>query len=236
MVSQPDFFGTAQEAASEVAAQNLASKLRPIDFNAIVGRHLENKGWKSDVAGEASFAAACAAISRILQTPRLGLLVFGRYGTGKTSLVKALTRNSRRPTMFLSMSDPNDVELLDPECWPNFLNDILEGRSVVLDDLGSEPPKMDFGVRKELAADFIVRYHAHGKGRLHITTNLTMEQLRERYTERVTSRLKELCIPLELLGGDKRKWGVEKLKSSGVEKQPFNHSTIQPFNRQGGAA
>ena len=79
-----------------------------------------------------------------------------------------------------------------------------------------------------------------GEGRLYVTTNLSGEEMVERYSSRVCSRLKELCNPLHLTGGDKRKWANEKLKSSEVEKlkssKPFNSSTLQPFNRKGGAA
>ena len=49
-------------------------------------------------------------------------------------------------------------------------------------------------------------YHRLGGGRLFVTTNLTGEELAERYTVRLTSRLKDLTIPLHLTGGDKRQW------------------------------
>jgi len=38
------------------------------------------------------------------------------------------------------------------------------------------------------------------------THELAGEELAERYTARLTSRIKELCIPLHIRGADKRRW------------------------------
>ena len=66
----------------------------------------------------------------------------------------------------------------------------------------------DYGVRLERAGDFIVAWNElHRQGtRLIITTNLTTAELDGRYGGRVLSRLKDLCVPLRLNGGDKRRW------------------------------
>ena len=59
-----------------------------------------------------------------------------------------------------------------------------------------------------VSGDFIVTWHElHRTGtRLVVTTNLTTAELDARYGGRVLSRLKDLCVPLRLNGGDKRKW------------------------------
>ena len=79
-------------------------------------------------------------------------------------------------------------------------------------DFGAENPVSDYGVRLERAGDFIVTWHElHRTGtRLVVTTNLTTAELDARYGGRVLSRLKDLCVPLRLNGGDKRKWTVGK--------------------------
>ena len=79
---------------------------------------------------------------------------------------------------------------------------------MILDDLGAESAVTDYGIKRETAAEFVVRYHQRGGGRLFVTTNLTGEEIAERYTARLTSRIKELCVPLHLKGADKRKWGA----------------------------
>ena len=55
-------------------------------------------------------------------------------------------------------------------------------------------------------ADFAAAYHRMGKGRLYVTTNLSGEEVVDRYDMRTCSRLKELCLPLHLTGADKRRW------------------------------
>ena len=81
-------------------------------------------------------------------------------------------------------------------------------------DLGAENPVSDYGVRLERAGDFVVTWHElHRTGtRLVVTTNLTTSELDARYGGRVFSRLKDLCVPLRLNGGDKRTWTTGGVK------------------------
>ena len=88
----------------------------------------------------------------------------------------------------------------------------------------------DYGIKRELAAEFIVRYHQVGEGRLLITTNLTGEEIAERYTARLTSSIKELCLPLHLKGADKRCWA----KATGPKQrsQVMNSGSPDQANRR----
>ena len=165
--------------------------------------YLERRGWTRAVAGEADFAAASLALARCSVQER-GIFAFGRYGCGKTSFMRAVMPFFQ-PSIFLPLNDPEWAEVLDAELWPNWNADALKG-SIFLDDLGAESAKSDYGVRRELAAEFVVRYHMRGSGRLFVSTNLAGEELAERYTARLTSRIKELCLPLHLTGADKRSW------------------------------
>ena len=160
---------------------------------------------KTTLRKYANFIAAVGAFAECAMNPRKGVYVQGDYGCGKTSLVRAALRRTRIETIPVSLA--TDWERLDPEEWPYFIDELMRC-NVVLDDLGAEPPMSCFGVRRELAGEFIVRYHLHGRGRLFVTTNLDGNALVARYTMRVASRLKDLCIPLILKGGDKRKWLV----------------------------
>ena len=165
---------------------------------------LERRGWTKEVAGEADFAAASLALARCSVSKRRGIFVFGKYGSGKTAFLKAV-RPLFEPSIFVPLNDPEWAEVLDAELWPNWNADALKG-SIILDDLGAESAKSDYGVRRELAAEFVVRFHLRGSGRLFVSTNLGGEELAERYTARLTSRIKELCLPLHLAGADKRSW------------------------------
>ena len=179
------------------------------------GAYLERRGWTKSVAGEADFAAASLALARCAMSDtqpstlnpqpvrRLGIFAFGRYGCGKTALMRAI-KPLFRPVHFVPLNDPEIAALLDE---PEWIADAMRC-NVILDDLGAESAVTDYGIKREFAAEFVVRYHREGGGRLFVTTNLTGEAIAERYTARFTSRIKELCIPLHLKGSDKRKWGA----------------------------
>ena len=167
--------------------------------------YLERRGWTRAVAGDADFDAASLCLARC-SVQRRGIFAFGRYGCGKTAFLRAI-RPLFSPARFVPLNDPEEAELMDADIWPNWNADALRC-NMMLDDLGAESAKCDYGVRHELAAEFVVRYHMRGRGRLFLSTNLTGEELAERYTARLTSRIKELCLPLRLAGPDKRKWGA----------------------------
>ena len=196
--------------ACEAAARELAEESAPlaVPTDAMVQsaeRRLAASGWLREVAGERDFAAAARACAKVAANRRAGLLVWGGFGSGKTALVRALCSMLVKPPIWVDLGSPEKAELLDARVWP-YWNDVALGHCVVLDDLGAEATLNDYGIRRELAGEFVVRYHLRGMGRLFVTTNLSGEELEARYTMRVCSRLKDLAIPLHLKGGDKRRW------------------------------
>ena len=221
MDSRVDF-----EAAAREMAEASAPLAEPTDAMVqSAERRLAASGWLREVAGERDFAAAARALAKVIANRRAGLLVWGGFGSGKTALVRAICAQFTKPPIWVDMGSPEKAELLDARVWP-YWNDVALGKSVVLDDLGAEATLNDYGVRRELAGEFIVRYHLRGRGRLFVTTNLSGEELEARYTMRVCSRLKDLMVPLRLKGGDKRKWegvsakGISPERSE-LRKQPL---------------
>ena len=223
--------------AREIAAPKPPPEPSP-ELVAKSGAYLERRGWTREIAGEEDFAAASLALARCIldglsgganppgeprldgdvsphlqPARRLGIFVFGRYGCGKTAFLTAI-RPLFRPVHFVPLNDPEYAELMDDNIWPNWNEDALRC-NVMLDDLGAESALTDYGIKRETAAEFIVRFHRHQMQqrafgfkprRLFVTTNLTGEELAQRYTARLTSRIKELCIPLHIKGADKRNW------------------------------
>ena len=190
------------------------------------GAYLERRGWTRAVAGDADFVAASLALARC-SVQRRGIFVFGRYGCGKTAFARAIMPLFR-PVHFVPLNDPECAELMDLDLWPNWNADAIRC-SVILDDLGAESAVTDFGIKREHAAEFIVRYHREGGGRLFVTTNLSGEEIAERYTARLTSRIKELCVPLHLKGADKRLWAKEP------KQLPQFINSENPSRTEGGA-
>ena len=197
-----DFEKIAAEFADEISAGPIPEPAAEKVERA--GRCLAMNGWNPNVAGEADFTAACSAWAKCTCVPRKGLFIHGSFGCGKTALMEAIRRTVGG--LWVNLANPDEAERLDAKVWPNWNADAMR-RTVFLDDLGAESAANEYGVRRELAGEFIVAYHRMGEGRLYVTTNLSGENMVDRYGSRVCSRLKELCLPLHLAGADKRKWG-----------------------------
>ena len=175
-----------------------------------IREYLEANGWTREVAGEVDFTAAVAAI-KAADEGRLGLLVSGCCGVGKTALVRIVAAAFGHHR-FIDLSDRADVEKLSDE-WQELWSENLHEENVVLDDAGAELPANEFGVRLEPVAVFVAARHSRCRGRspfprLFVTTNLTAGEMDARYGGRMYSRLKDLCVPLKLVGNDKRTWVV----------------------------
>ena len=161
-------------------------------------------GFDATVAGE-DFIPLCTATSKAfgITTPRrVGMIISGDYGCGKTFFVKCLKLNGT----FIDLTLAETVEWLDQHGgYQSSLNDMCD-RNIILDDLGAENIKNEYGVRRDIVGEFICRYHTRGKGRLFITTNLRGAELLDRYGGRVVDRLKQLCVPFHMKGKSKRQW------------------------------
>lgn len=176
--------------------------------------YLEANGWTREIAGEVDFASTVMAI-KAADEGRLGLLVSGCCGVGKTALVK-IVAPAFGHHRFIDLADREEIEKLSDE-WQELWSENLHDENVVLDDVGSELPANEFGVRLEPVAVFIAARHSRCIGRsnfprLFVTTNLTAGEMDARYGARTYSRLKDLCVPLKLVGKDKREWKKPILK------------------------
>lgn len=169
-------------------------------------KRLLDAGYQQDIAKE-NFSLLCKAFEQVYPRPCVGVLLTGNVGCGKTfgltSLVKAT---------LLRLSDPNDRAKLEPYIdeheRPSF-RFLGKRQHIILDDLGCEPQKNEYGIKTDVVADYIMRWYTerHEKGvpgRLHATTNLTGIQLIERYGQRVTDRLFSMVIVVQMHGDSRR--------------------------------
>lgn len=141
-----------------------------------------------------------------------GLLLMGTTGTGKTYLLRTLSRMFSIP--FVTARDIADVVAderayrdlirLDTPRWsevPKHWND------VIVDDLGAECRSVTIYGRTYYPGESLIldRAIAFERGfKTHFTTNLTEAELRERYGDRCWSRLSMMCVPVTLVGPDRR--------------------------------
>lgn len=147
-----------------------------------------------------------------------GLFLCGNTGTGKTRRLKwaanafgiemiGAQEICNRLARAGDEIEENEVLKLNPAPWsevPEHYNDLI------IDDIGTEPAEFNvYGTKRNLMADIIYRrYKAFSdRGRrwkTHFTSNLTPEEIRVRYGERVWSRLNEMVVFITLAGKDRR--------------------------------
>lgn len=141
-------------------------------------------------------------------TPVRDLLLMGQSGLGKTYLLQSIAhRLVQRGILPLYLSAYRFFETArrsymdnDPEPMADMMNTPL----LLLDDLGTEPLMNNVTVTQLF--NLLNERQMAGRHTV-ISTNMTVLELRERYTERITSRLLDSrdCRLLSFFGADVRK-------------------------------
>jgi hypothetical protein len=148
-----------------------------------------------------------------------GILLGGVIGTGKTWLMRLFGKNQRqvfavKTAKSIADTFQNEGEnslqqfLTCPQLPVNDSSNFFHSKmALCIDDIGTEELKNHYGNRKNVIGDLIELRYANGNTGtlLHLTTNLTMDQVKEFYGERVGSRLRETMNVIELKGKDRRK-------------------------------
>jgi len=141
------------------------------------------------------------------QNARLGLLLHGKSGLGKTFLLRAIGARARQhgiETIALTANTLlNQIRKQYFSREDNVDAAYMDVPLLMIDDLGIEPLWESITVEQL----FALLEHRLTEG-LHtvISTNLSLNELKSRYTERITSRLMDerLCLRLPFLGQDVR--------------------------------
>lgn len=141
-----------------------------------------------------------------------GLLLYGGTGVGKTTLMQLIPM--LQPNMphipLVSTSELSEQYSMN---GPNAYDLINFSRSFILDDIGSENKSTHYGNTTDVVSDVIkkadtlrnqiqyISINGHGKEskrlrkaipknvKIHATTNCDLQQLKERYGDRTTSRM-----------------------------------------------
>lgn len=145
---------------------------------------------------------------------RRGLMLLGVPGCGKTTRMEAMAELFGFPVLRaadmvqkVSLASYNGT-VKDICNFPRFGN-VSNPRcyDLVIDDLGIEPPVVNnFGTRHDYMEEVLAeRYEAMRRGAVtHFSSNLTAEQIKERYGDRIYSRLKAMCIVVTMPNRDLR--------------------------------
>ncbi len=152
-------------------------------------------------------------------TLKKGIMLAGNFGTGKTYMMKLFSKNQRqcfavKNAKEIATQYKSEGELTLEE-YIQITKAAFEDPSVFyqpsiglcIDDLGTEDLKTNYGDKKNVIGDIIEqRYFNNNCGiYFHGSTNLTAQQLKDYYGERVTSRMREIFNFIEVRGTDRRK-------------------------------
>ena len=151
------------------------------------------------------------------QTGTRDLLLMGKSGLGKTFLLQCIARRvAERGHLPTCVSAYRFFEMARQAYMENDgsrLAPLMEAELLLIDDLGTEPLMSNVTVTQL----FNLLNERQRSGRHTVlSTNLSVQELRERYTERVTSRLldRESCLRVGFVGADVRR--VRRRKGEGA--------------------
>ena len=176
---------------------------------------LFHNGLDPKIIGKANFdlAASSAALCEKNREAKLGMIVNGNNGTGKTTFVEAYLE-AHYPKSWIYKFD-----LKRPECAfqlnPENEGLPIDSSSVVfLDDWGCEAPLSCFGVKREVVFEFILYYFQRSSYPLFITTNMSGEEITQRYA-RQFDKVKEFLVPVKFEGDSLRPWIIPERSRDG---------------------
>ncbi len=141
--------------------------------------------------------------------PEKGLLLLGPVGCGKTSLIKLLRFIVPHQPAFEVIPCRNIVFGFNHIGYKT-IEDFGDAGFFCFDDLGAEPMGRHYAKDCNVMGEILISRHdifLKYKARTHATTNLNVEELEERYGNRVRSRMRQLfnMIAFDKNAPDKRK-------------------------------
>ncbi len=146
----------------------------------------------------------------ICEKGKTNMLLIGNVGAGKTYLMTAcanrclsLGKNTLYLTAYSLGSELLNAHISGYALREETLDTLVGADVLLIDDLGTE------NIYKNVTAEYlysVLNERIVRGNQTFISTNLTLQQLRERYDERIFSRLVDQNITLiaELVGKDKR--------------------------------
>ncbi len=136
-----------------------------------------------------------------------GILLIGKCGTGKTAtfrIFKEIVKYSTKHafTMISSNQVVKEYEL-NPSIFDRYAS-----RKFCFDDFGTESISKYYGKTEELLKTILEERYINfieKDLKTYLTTNLSIEQIKQRYGERLHSRIYEMFNIILLDGNDRRK-------------------------------
>ena len=181
-------------------------------YDALVNELMQNKKWVIDQYNSPVIEALSLYFSNDLDFEKLndnfslskGLLLVGPIGCGKTSLLQLLSKNPFKPFTVVScrtvaseyaehghpaIAHYSTLRQVSKREW--FGHDHV---GYCFDDIGTEELKKNFGNQINVMGELILNIYdsRDAVGKVHLTTNLSAEDMLNNYGSRVGSRINEM--------------------------------------------
>lgn len=128
-----------------------------------------------------------------------GLFLFGNCGRGKSLLARYAI-----PAIIRAFSR-RIVSVVDCGSQQVNIDEILRRKLIVLDDVGVEVDRIDYGTRRNVVVEAINKAQDDPATMLIMSSNLSGEAIRDRYGDRIYDRVKYLCHRVAFNGQSLRK-------------------------------
>ena len=128
-----------------------------------------------------------------------GLFLFGNCGRGKSLLARYAI-----PAIIRAFSR-RIVSVVDCGSQQVNIDEILRRKLIVLDDVGVEVDRIDYGTRRNVVVEAINKAQDDPATMLIMSSNLSGEAIRDRYGDRIYDRVKYLCYRVAFNGQSLRK-------------------------------
>lgn len=187
----------------------------------------KNKSYRVDSQIEQVFTLLCQYFANDPQfeksgySLKKGLLLSGPVGVGKTELLRLFCQNKTNSFHLISVYEIEEacksrgVDFFKTYTgyvpgWGGTEKHFYQNNiGWAFDDVGRESVVFDFGNKSDIISKLIqVRYLNKEKipfNTLHMTTNLTPDEIEKRYDYAVKSRLREMFNYIQVKGSDRRK-------------------------------
>ena len=176
---------------------------------------MERRGYSARVDGESHRKLASFLCYRSKKLSTRGLLLNGGTGCGKTKFLSMYANcPMKSASEIVLMANDLGIDECVNRLMPKPVYDMYPDGyfDLAIDDIGAEPTLNRYGTKAEVIG--IIMEEAYNRWRYrrgefchvsyYASTNLSIEQLTDRYGERVSSRMMEMFTPIKINGKDQR--------------------------------